>query len=114
MSTSDDLTPPSWFSYTVFRDESLRVAEALDHLVMVSTKRIDLLNFTKARRAKELADHLRHLSKCFGRWDALDPETVAAERTALVPQLSAHLAEALAMLEALPTEGSLGKVRRPR
>ena len=105
-------TPPSWFSYSVFRDECRRCADRMRQVALVSEKRLDLRDAKRAKRAVEIANELDHLATAFALWDTTAPEQVARERDVLVPSMTILLREALTMLEAMPNAGVLGPVRR--
>jgi hypothetical protein len=104
-------TPPSWFLPRTYREECRKFANRLDTVALVSAKRLDLLDFARARRAGEIAHELRRLARIFDGWDDLPPEQVARESTAHVPAMCELLREALAMLQAMPSHPTLGPVR---
>jgi hypothetical protein len=105
-------TPPSWFAFRSMADDARKTADALDHVAMVSSKRIDLLNLPRARRAEQIADRLRQLARIFGRWDEATESELARVRETVFHEFTSLLREALAMLKATPSRGALGPVRR--
>ena len=54
---------------------------------MIKRKRIVAIDLEGARQCADMAHVLRGLSRRFGAWPSLKAETVAFERSTLVPQL---------------------------
>ena len=106
-------TPRVTGSYALFRDECQRVAKLLDQAVLVTRKRIDLYDEDRIRRGEHLSAELRELARRFHRWPSLGAEAVARERLELMPELKRLLRSTKELLEAMPTAGTLGRVRRP-
>lgn len=114
MDPDETPTPPAWFASAVLRDEARAVADRLDHVALLSRKRIDFLDYARASSAEEMAKQLRELAQAFNRWEVLEPELVALQREELLDELTIVLGAALKLLEATPSVGALGPARRHR
>lgn len=101
-------------SYALFRDEAILIAEKIEEIVFISQKRIDLHDEARIANGERIAHRLRELSAAFAMWPNAPPEQVAEERLTLAPELVRLLGEALLLLQAMPTVGTLGKVPRIR
>lgn len=101
-------------SYSVFRDESARLADELERASWLMAKRIDLVDTAGSKRAAAIADSMRALSRRFARWPKLAPAEVAAERTDLCRAFFEAVEEALRLLESLPSHPTLGIPPRGR
>lgn len=106
-------TPRVTGSYALFRDECKRVAKLLDQAVLVTRKRIDLFDVDRIRNGEHMGAELRELARRFDTWPSLGAEAVARERLELMPELKRLMRSSKALLEAMPTVGALGRVRRP-
>ncbi len=101
-------------SYSVFRDESARLADELDRASVLMARRIDMVDIGGSRRAAAIAMSMRTLSMRFARWPKLSTAEVAFERTELTRQFFEAAEEAIRLLEALPSHPTLGIPPRGR
>lgn len=99
-------------SYSVFRDESARIADELERASILMARRIDLVDIAGSKRAAAIAQTLRALAFRFARWPKLPAAEVAAERTDLTRQFFEAVEEALRLLEQLPSHPTLGQPTR--
>lgn len=95
-------------SYSVFRDESARLADELDRASFLMARRLDMVDIAGSKRAAAIADSMRTLSRRFARWPKLSSAEVSAERTTLVQHFFEAADEALRLLESLPDHPTLG------
>ena len=107
-------TPQVTGSYSVFRAESERLARELDDAALIMSKRLDHLSPRGAAKARAYAADFRALAERFGRWPTMTREQIAAERTTLVERFLLTANEAIELLESMPENPALGRVRRPR
>jgi hypothetical protein len=113
MATDDEVTPPDGYSYLLLKQECERVGRQLDHLALLSRKRIDLIAIARARKAEALAAKMRELADRFGAWPNTNAETVAMERLTVVARMRLYVTEARELIGTLPSRPILGKTNIP-
>lgn len=92
--------------------ECRRTAERMDLVARLSSRRLDLLDLKRARRAEELKKQLLDLAERVDGWDRLTLREVAIEQEETVSEVAETLREVLEVLESMPVVGALGPVPR--
>lgn len=98
----DAITPILGPPHAIFRDEAARVADELDELALIRGKRLDRLDTSGAREAREIGRTLRAISRRFDAWPRLGRPAADREWAELTTRLVRAMRRAVALLAASP------------